>query len=76
MVMHGQTDILEALFGGKATDVITPDSDLNFFVPYLDRDQQLDNDIIDIIDPNDETSLLPTMDILAGKHSFTVFFFQ
>lgn len=63
--MYGQTDLLEILLGNKATDVITPDGDFNFFVPHLDRDQQLDTDTLDIIDPNDETSLIPTMDILT-----------
>jgi hypothetical protein len=70
MVMYGQTDLLEILLGNKATDVITPDGDFNFFVPHLDRDQQLDTDTLDIIDPNDETSLIPTMDILTGNDSF------
>ncbi|XP_053396275.1 protein c-Fos-like [Mercenaria mercenaria] len=65
MVMHGQTDLLEILLGNKANGVITPDGDLSFFAPHLERDQQLDTDILDIIDPNDEATLIPDMDILG-----------
>lgn len=65
MVMHGQNDLLEILLGNKAGDCLTPDGEINSFIPQAQRDQQLDSDdLLNIIYTNEETTLLTAMDML------------